>query len=975
MTSYLLLILIISATLWGKSYGQIDVTPCNDVAECTTLEYSVCDLSDTLKCICLFSEGFTPNDNKDGCNYECGTLTGPQNGAVTFTDTMQDSVATYSCNAGYQIDGSKTRTCSAVTPRGWSGTAPTCIAVTCAVPNVDDASKDSGATIAYNTTVMYTCAGGHIHTNGNLIRTCAAGGQLDGTTPICTRVTCAVPNVDDASKDSGATIAYNTTVMYTCAGGHIHTNGNLIRTCAAGGQLDGTTPICTRVTCFVPDVYEASKDTGATIVYNKTVTYACAGGHNHSDGDLVRKCQADGQLNGTSPTCTLVKENICEKDVDDEGMFWNYTERDTELNLDCPQGYTGLVTRYCRKDGVFLLPYYDCTLVILKDLTEQLTNGSIDGAAALAVLKSEVADGNHTLFIGDLLQTQFILQTVVSETTAFTNDSIDDFLETASFLIDDKANSKQWQSRIQNNNTGAESLLSVIDEFAIRLDNSRALSNVTVTKPNIVLTYSRVDTTDEDRRPLQFPNSESLNSPGDEWQAERHSTVNINLQALRGENVATFVGLVYKNLSQAVSTKLDQAENATISSQVLSLHLLPQAPVKLDPEIQLNFQTFQSVSRYRKFCAFWNTTTETWSTSGCNVVSSNASQVQCACSHLTNFALLISPYTSNSEVVQNISMIITYIGSGLSILALIVTIALHAFYWKILRSERECLTMCLCVVLLLANILFLAGIGQTENQTVCRWIAVSLHVVFLTVFFTMLSVGLNVYFAVTVVFKSGKNKLVMYLLVAFVPPIAVVLTAASISKLEGYGTKASCWLDIDHWMFWTFAGPVAFVILVNGIITSIVLVKLCSTQAAKNKDTLDRIKMTITAMSVLLPIMGIGWVFGFFAVNKKTQWFQIVFCIFNASQGVFIFIFHCLLNEQLKRAIQLSRERKRTLDEFSDEHKRRMALGKQDSPSDNTKGTNMSETGTLERSEAEEKTTSVKQEEVRVELKLLHQRE
>ncbi|XP_052810117.1 adhesion G protein-coupled receptor B1-like isoform X2 [Mya arenaria] len=752
------------------------------------------------------------------------------------------------------------------------------------------------------------------------------------------KVTCFVPDVYNASKDTGATIVYNETVTYACAGGNNHSDGDLVRTCQADGQLNGTSPTCTLVTCFVPDVYNASKDTGLTIVYNETVTYACAGGNIHSDGDLVRTCQADGQLNGTSPTCPRV-------------------------------------TPYCRKDGVVLLPNYDCKLVILKDLEEQLINGSIDGAAALAVLKSEVADGNHTLLIGDLLQTQFILQTVVSETTAFTNDSIDDFLETASFLIDDKANGKQWQSRIQNNNTGAESLLSVIDEFAIRLYNSRALSNVTITKPNIVFTYSRVDTTVKDSPPLQFPSSESLNSPGDEWQAERHSTVNINLKALRGENVTTFVGLVYKNLSQAVSTKLDQAENATISSQVLSLHLLPQAPVKLDPEIQLNFQTFQSVSRYRKFCAFWNTTTETWSTSGCNVVSSNASQVQCACSHLTNFALLISPYTSNSEVVQNISMIITYIGSGLSILALIVTIALHAFYWKILRSERECLTMCLCVVLLLANILFLAGIGQTENQTVCRWIAVSLHVVFLTVFFTMLSVGLNVYFAVTVVFKSGKNKLVMYLLVAFVPPIAVVLTAASISKLEGYGTKASCWLDIDHWMFWTFAGPVAFVILVNGIITSIVLVKLCSTQAAKNKDTLDRIKMTITAMSVLLPIMGIGWVFGFFAVNKKTQWFQIVFCIFNASQGVFIFIFHCLLNEQLKRAIQLSRERKRTLDEFSDEHKRRMALGKQDSPSDNTKGTNMSETGTLERSEAEEKTTSVKPEEVRVELKLLHQRE
>ncbi|WAR11967.1 AGRL3-like protein, partial [Mya arenaria] len=101
--------------------------------------------------------------------------------------------------------------------------------------------------------------------------------------------------------------------------------------------------------------------------------------------------------------------------------------------------------------------------------------------------------------------------------------------------------------------------------------------------------------------------------------------------------------------------------------------------------------------------------------------------------------------------------------------------------------------------------------------TVCRWIAVSLHVVFLTVFFTMLSVGLNVYVAVAVVFKSGKNKLVV------------------------------CWLDVDHWMFWTFAGPAAFVILVNGIIILVVLVKICNTQAAKNKETLDRINCCINA--------------------------------------------------------------------------------------------------------------------------------
>ncbi|XP_052810109.1 adhesion G protein-coupled receptor L3-like [Mya arenaria] len=711
---------------------------------------------------------------------------------------------------------------------------------------------------------------------------------------------------------------------------------------------------------------EAGPKCGLSLVYNES-------DFRYQEGP---ECSENETVN---IVCVIyLPDKFCEKDVDDEGRFWNYTEGGTQLKQECKPGYTGSITRDCRKDGVFLLPYYNCTWAVLKDLSEQLANGTVTGAEALANLTASVTDGNRTLYIGDLLQAQNILEAVVSENSTFTNDSIYDFLETASFLIDDEANGEQWQSSIQNTNEGAESLLSVLDDFAVRLSDSLASSTITqdtVTKPNIVLTYSSVADTDEDSPPLQFPSSESRNSPGDEWQSEPHSSVNINLKALKGGNVSTFVGLVYKNLSQAVPTKLEGQEDnetrITISSQVLSLHLLPHAPVKLDPEIQLNFKRFEETNgtRFNDFCAFWNTTTESWSTSGCHVVSSNGSQVQCACNHLTNFALLMSPYKSTNEVLQKISMVITYIGCGLSILALIVTIALHAFYWKILRSERESLTMCLCVVLVLANILFLAGIGQTENQTVCRWIAVSLHVVFLTVFFTMLSFGLYVYFAVAVVFKSGKYKLVVLFLVAFVPPIAVVLTAASISKLEGYGTKASCWLDVDHWMFWTFAGPAAFVILVNGIIILIVLVKMCGTQAAKNKDALDRIKMTITALSVLLPLMGLGWVFGLFAVNKKTQWFQIVFCFFNALQGVFIFIFHCLLNKQLKRAIQLSRERKRTLDEFNDEQKKRMATGTQDSSSDNTKGTYTSETGTIEQSEARERTTSVKLEDVRLELK------
>jgi len=55
---------------------------------------------------------------------DCGTLTDPLNGEVIFTTTTFMSTATYSCNSGYILSGSTTRTCEA--SGTWSDTAPTC---------------------------------------------------------------------------------------------------------------------------------------------------------------------------------------------------------------------------------------------------------------------------------------------------------------------------------------------------------------------------------------------------------------------------------------------------------------------------------------------------------------------------------------------------------------------------------------------------------------------------------------------------------------------------------------------------------------------------------------------------------------------------------------------------------------------------------------------------------------------------------
>ena len=56
---------------------------------------------------------------------DCGTLTDPANGSVTYNSgTTFGPTATYSCNTGYNLVGDRTHTCQAT--GNWSGSAPTC---------------------------------------------------------------------------------------------------------------------------------------------------------------------------------------------------------------------------------------------------------------------------------------------------------------------------------------------------------------------------------------------------------------------------------------------------------------------------------------------------------------------------------------------------------------------------------------------------------------------------------------------------------------------------------------------------------------------------------------------------------------------------------------------------------------------------------------------------------------------------------
>ena len=55
---------------------------------------------------------------------DCGDLLAPINGSVTLNGTVEGSIANYTCNEGFSLDGPVVRMCGS---NGmWSGSTPQC---------------------------------------------------------------------------------------------------------------------------------------------------------------------------------------------------------------------------------------------------------------------------------------------------------------------------------------------------------------------------------------------------------------------------------------------------------------------------------------------------------------------------------------------------------------------------------------------------------------------------------------------------------------------------------------------------------------------------------------------------------------------------------------------------------------------------------------------------------------------------------
>ncbi|XP_041656806.1 adhesion G-protein coupled receptor G2 [Cheilinus undulatus] len=343
----------------------------------------------------------------------------------------------------------------------------------------------------------------------------------------------------------------------------------------------------------------------------------------------------------------------------------------------------------------------------------------------------------------------------------------------------------------------------------------------------------------------------------------------------------------------------------------------------LQESIIINLRNIEPVpANFVATCVFWDFTLNDesggWNQDGCSVQQSDDNETVCACSHLTNFAILLdlsrTPLTSRLQA--TILTFITYIGCGVSAIFLAVTLLTYLAFGKLRKDIPSKILIQLCFALLLLNLVFLVDAWLAlypDAVGLCISTAWFLHYFLLVAFTWMGLEAVHMYLALVKVFNSYISRYMLkFSLVGWGVPMIMVIIVIAIDKdnygLVSYGRFTDgtsddfCWLKNDIAFYVAVVAYFCVIFLFNLVMFVVVLVQLCRIKRQNPHNSSHRTTLQdVRSVAGITILLGLTWGFAFFAWGPVNLAFMYLFAIFNSLQGFFIFVFHCAVKENVRR--------------------------------------------------------------------------
>ncbi|XP_004561537.3 adhesion G protein-coupled receptor L4 [Maylandia zebra] len=343
----------------------------------------------------------------------------------------------------------------------------------------------------------------------------------------------------------------------------------------------------------------------------------------------------------------------------------------------------------------------------------------------------------------------------------------------------------------------------------------------------------------------------------------------------------------------------------TVNSQVIAAAVKPADVYQLD-HVTFTLRHSEPIDTKADVtkCAFWEYEADSlqgrWATHGCKTVHVNNNATTCSCNHLTHFAILMSSGRANLVAHYTILTRITQLGMIISLICLFMCIFTFWFFSEI-QSTRTTIHKNLCCSLFMAEFIFLIGINMYTHKLFCSVIAGLLHYFFLAAFAWMCIEGIHLYLIVVgVIYNKGFLHRNFYIFGYGSPAVVVAISATLGSKY--YGTDKVCWLSTENHFIWSFIGPACLIILVNLLAFGVIIYKVYRHTAVKKPEIshYENIRSCARGALALLFVLGATWTFGVLHILNETTLTAYLFTITNAFQGMFIFIFLCVLSRKIQ---------------------------------------------------------------------------
>uniref|UniRef100_A0A8C1QE86 Adhesion G protein-coupled receptor A3 n=1 Tax=Cyprinus carpio TaxID=7962 RepID=A0A8C1QE86_CYPCA len=357
--------------------------------------------------------------------------------------------------------------------------------------------------------------------------------------------------------------------------------------------------------------------------------------------------------------------------------------------------------------------------------------------------------------------------------------------------------------------------------------------------------------------------------------------------------------------------------------------------------------------------AFWNFSVlggqGGWQSDGCRILHQDDNLTTMSCDSLNNYALLMDlNRTGNDTYSFEPLHPVIYATAIILVLCLLSVIVSYIYHHKSVRVSKKCWHMLvnLCLHFLLTCAVFVGGINQTYNASICQAVGIVLHYSTLASALWSGVTARNIYKQVTRKAKRYEEldeppppprpMLRFYLIGGGIPIIVCGITAAA--NIKNYGSQANapyCWMAWEP-SLGAFYGPAAFIVFVDCMYFLSILVQLrrhperrfelkeqseeqqhlsvaeateitpahLESSSAAQPVPMSALENEHTFVAQLIGVAGslalyvALWVFGALAVSQEHPADLVFTCLFGAAAlalGAFLVAHHCVNRQDMRR--------------------------------------------------------------------------